>query len=70
MSCDHVLIRQLDLEGSVGQRLNDNAFKLDYIVLRQKNPSLHIGLCATVQNCGSISVKISTLSPISAMVFS
>ena len=42
MSRDNVLIRQLDLEVCVGQSLNDNAFKLNNIVLRQKNPSLHI----------------------------
>ncbi len=70
MGRDHVPVRQLDLEGGVRQSLNDDALKLNNIVLRQKNPSLHIGLCATVQNCGSISVKISTLSPTSAMVFS
>ena len=48
MSGNDVLIRQLDFEGRVGQCLNNDALKLDNIVLRQKNPSLRFRMCATV----------------------
>ena len=41
-----MLIRQLDLEGRIGQSLNNDTLKLNNVVLRQKNPSLHIGMCA------------------------
>ena len=37
---NHMFIRQLYLEGRIGQSLNDNAFKFDYIIFRQNNPSL------------------------------
>ena len=40
MSCYYVLVRQLYLEGRVGQCLNYRAFKFYYIILRQNNPSL------------------------------
>ena len=40
MSCYHMSIGKLDLEASVGQRLNHYAFKLDDIILLcQNNPS-------------------------------
>ncbi len=34
-----MLVGKLDLEGRVRQSLNHDAFKLDYIILRQNNPS-------------------------------
>ena len=40
-----VLIGKLDLEGCVGQCLNDYAFKFNYIILSQNNPSLHCLMC-------------------------
>ena len=71
MSRDHVLIRQLDLEGRVGQCLNDDALKLNNIVLRQKNPSLRFRMCGYGnQKLFSISVRISTSPPTIATVFS
>ena len=39
MSRYNMLIGKLDFEGCIGQCLNYNAFKLDYIILRQNNPS-------------------------------
>ena len=40
MGCYHMSVGQLDLEASVGQRLNDYAFKLDDVILLcQNNPS-------------------------------
>jgi hypothetical protein len=40
MRDNHVLIGQPDLEGGIGQRLNHFAFKFNYIIFRQNNPSL------------------------------
>ena len=34
-----MLIGKLDLEGRVRQSLNNDTLKLDYIILRQNNPS-------------------------------
>ena len=43
MSCYHMPIGKLDFEASVGQCLNDYAFKLDDIVLLcQSNPLLTV----------------------------
>ena len=39
MSRYDMLIGELDLEGCVRQCLNDYAFKFNYIILRQNNPS-------------------------------
>ena len=40
MGCYHMSVRKLHLEACVGQCLNDNAFKLDHIILLcQNNPS-------------------------------
>ena len=33
-------VRQLHAEGRIRQGVNDRAFKFDYVILRQKNPSL------------------------------
>ena len=40
-----VLIGKLDLEGCIGQCLNDYAFKFNYIIFSQNNPSLHCLMC-------------------------
>jgi hypothetical protein len=40
-----VFIGKLDLEGRIGQCLNDYAFKFNYIILSQNNPSLHCLMC-------------------------
>ena len=68
-----VPIRKLDFEGRIGQRLNDLAFKLDYIILRQNNPSSAI-ICdlfafSTYQS-RSTSVVMITPSDVKATVFS
>ena len=45
---DHI-VRQLDLEGCVGQNLNDRTFKLQNVIFRQKNLLLSI----IQSGCGS-----------------
>ena len=45
VSDNDMLIGQLYLEGCVGQCLNDYAFKFNYIILSQNNPSLHCLMC-------------------------
>ena len=45
MSRYDMLIGKLDLEGCIGQCLNDYAFKFNYIILSQNNPSLHCLMC-------------------------
>ena len=44
----NMAVRQLDFEVGVGQSLKHRAFKLDHIILWQKNPSLLILICDTV----------------------
>ena len=39
MSRYDVLVGKLDLEGCIGQSLNDRTFKLNYVILWQNNPS-------------------------------
>ncbi len=39
MSRYDMLIGKLDLEGCIGQSLNDRTFKLNYVILWQNNPS-------------------------------
>ena len=39
MSRYDMLVGKLDLEGCIGQSLNDRTFKLNYVILWQNNPS-------------------------------
>ena len=48
MSNYDVLVGQLYLEGRVGQCLDDYAFKFNYIIFRQNNPSLLYDVCNAV----------------------
>ena len=66
-------VRKLDFEGSVGQRLDHFPFKLDYIILRQNNPSsaMFCDLFAfSTYHSLSTSVVMTTPSDVRATVFS
>lgn len=44
MSRYNMLIRKLYLEGGIRQCLYNRTLKFNYIILRQKNPSLRLGM--------------------------
>ena len=45
MSSYDMLVGKLHLEGRVGKCLNDCAFKFDYVILTQNNPSFLKNIC-------------------------
>ena len=62
-------VGKLYFEVCIGQRLNYNAFKLDYVILLcQNNPSYLFS--SVTQKPFSTSVRINTPSLVSATVFS
>lgn len=63
VSHDYVPIRELDLEGCVGQCLKHNAFKLNYVIFCQNNPSLLFSSRVTDFIHQSLSISVSILGP-------